>query len=91
MFGEQDPFRRGVLGQGKESWVRKGFTKEFAVLRMNRSLPGGDVWGARAKAEEVQVTERDVCKVQRLEISRCVGQLQVFQYCSLERKGRRGT
>lgn len=50
MFGEQDLFRGGVLGHGKESWVREGFTEELAVLRMTRSLPGGGGMGSKGKA-----------------------------------------
>lgn len=96
MFGEQDPFRRGVMGQRKELWVRKGFTEELAVLMMNRSTPGGGSMGSKGNAGgfageglgELQVMEKNMCKVQRLETSQCVKQLQVFQYRWLEGKGR---
>lgn len=49
MFGEQDPFRGGVLGQRKELWVREGFIEELAVLRMNRALPGEGSMGSKEK------------------------------------------
>lgn len=92
MFGEQDPSRRGVLGQRKELWVREGFTEELAVLMMNRAPPGGGSMGSKGNGGggageglgEPQVMEKNMCKVQRLETSRCVKQLQVFQYCWLE-------
>lgn len=96
MFGEQDPLRGGVLGQRKELWVREGFTEELAVLRINRAPPGGGSMeskgngggGAGEELGEPRVMEKNMCKVQRLETSRCVKQLQVFQYCWLEGKGR---
>lgn len=31
LFGEQDPFRGRALGQGKQLWVREGFTEELAA------------------------------------------------------------
>lgn len=49
MFGEQDPFRGRALGQGKQLWVREGFTEELAALRMNRALPGGGSMGTKEK------------------------------------------
>lgn len=49
---------------------------------------GGDAggWGVgRASGHG-----RDMCQVQRLETSRCVEHVQVFQHCWLEDKGRGG-
>lgn len=53
MFGEQDPFRQGVLGHGMELRVKEGFTEEVAVSRMNRALPSGGSMGHKGKVEEV--------------------------------------
>lgn len=46
--------------------------------------------GAGDGRGEHRVMEKNVCKVQRLETSRCVEQLQASQYCWLEDKGRGG-
>ena len=44
--------------------------------------------GAAEGSGEHGAMEQNACKVQRLETSRRVEQLQVFQYCCLEGQGR---
>ena len=52
-FREQDPSRGEALGQGKELWMRKGFTEESGVCQVE------EVWGARGKVGEVPQRGRE--------------------------------
>lgn len=76
----QDVFRGGVLGQGKELWLREGFTEE---LPGGARVTAGEGWEG---AGRVSGQQESLCKVQRLETSRCVEQLQVCQHLWLEHK-----
>lgn len=79
--------------------MTEGFTEELAILRMNGALPGVGSMGSKGKGGggageglgENQVTEKNMCKVQRLETSSRVEQLQVFQYRWLEDRGEAAT
>lgn len=50
-----------VPGHGKESWVREVFTEVLAVLRMNRTLPGGGSMGSKDKGWRRCRSQKRMC------------------------------